>query len=199
MEQHQDWNACLEKVGKNSDKVAFTELFTHFAPLLKAFLLKSGGQNMENVEELVQETMIKVWRKAKYFSPSQGKASTWIYTIARNTRIDSIRKQVRQNPNLINANDLYDSDAIVTPHNTLIELRNRRNIRAELKNLPQAQAQILSLMYFQGQSGQQVANALKIPLGTVKSRVRLAMEKLKLSLASHELELDVEQKEGDQA
>ncbi|MFT4713000.1 MAG: DNA-directed RNA polymerase specialized sigma24 family protein, partial [Candidatus Azotimanducaceae bacterium] len=95
MEEHQDWNAYLEMVGKDSDKAAYTELFTHFAPLLKAFLLKSGSQNMEQVEELVQETMIKVWRKAKHFNPSQGKASTWIYTIARNTRIDSIRKQVR--------------------------------------------------------------------------------------------------------
>jgi RNA polymerase sigma factor (sigma-70 family) len=194
MEDQQDWNAYLERVGKDGDRAAYTELFTHFAPMLKAFLLKSGSQNMEQVEELVQETMIKVWRKAKHFNPSQGKASTWIYTIARNTRIDSIRKQVRQNPNLINADDLYDSDAIVTPHKTLIELRNRRNIRVELKNLPQAQAEILSLMYFQGQSGQQVANALNIPLGTVKSRVRLAMEKLKLSLASHEL--DIEQDEG---
>ena len=67
MEDNQDWNACLEQIGKHSDKEAFSALFTHFAPLLKAFLLKSGGQNIENIEELVQETMIKVWRKARLF------------------------------------------------------------------------------------------------------------------------------------
>ena len=94
---------------------AFSALFAHFAPLLKSFLAAGAGQNSENIEELVQETMVKVWRKAGNYNRSQSNANTWIYTIARNTRIDWIRKQIRQNPNQLHAEDIYDAEATVTP------------------------------------------------------------------------------------
>ena len=99
----ENWNDHIERVGKNKDKAAFQSLFKHFSPYLKAFLIKSGGVTPENAEELVQETMIKVWRKAPSYSSSQASASTWIYTIALNTRIDWLRKQNRQNPDLLHA------------------------------------------------------------------------------------------------
>jgi RNA polymerase sigma-70 factor (ECF subfamily) len=183
VEQHQDWNRCLEDVGQNRDKTAFAALFTHFSPLLKAFLLKSGGQHPESVEELVQDTMIKVWQKAANFSAAQGSASTWIYTIARNTRIDAIRKQSRQNPQSLHAEDIYYNNEEQTPHTTLTHIRNRKQISEKLRELPVEQGEVLSLMFFQGKSGQQVADSLNLPLGTVKSRVRLALAKMRLGLA----------------
>jgi RNA polymerase sigma-70 factor (ECF subfamily) len=193
MEESQDWSACLERVGSRGDREAFSALFAHFAPLLKSFLAAGAGQNSENIEELVQETMVKVWRKASNYNRSQSNANTWIYTIARNTRIDWIRKQIRQNPNQLHADDIYDAEATVTPHSSLIALRNKRDVSAEIKKLPPAQSEVLALMYFQGHSGQQVSEALNIPLGTVKSRVRLALKRLKIALAENELELEAQE------
>ena len=179
----ENWNDCIKKIGDSQDKAAFGLLFTHFSPFLKAFLIKSGGVTPENAEELVQETMIKVWRKAPSFSSAQASASTWIYTIARNTRIDWLRKQNRQNPDLLNAEDLYDERNNPTPLSSLSQIRTKKLISEQLNQLPTEQAEVLQLMYFQGQSGQQVANTLELPLGTVKSRIRLAMNKMKLALA----------------
>ena len=179
----ENWNDCIKKIGDSQDKAAFGLLFTHFSPFLKAFLIKSGGVTPENAEELVQETMIKVWRKAPSFSSAQASASTWIYTIARNTRIDWLRKQNRQNPDLLNAEDLYDERDNPTPLSSLSQIRTKKLIAEQLNQLPTEQAEVLQLMYFQGQSGRQVANTLELPLGTVKSRIRLAMNKMKLALA----------------
>jgi RNA polymerase sigma-70 factor (ECF subfamily) len=184
VEQSRDWNKCLEDVGQKRDKQAFAELFEHFSPLLKSFLLKSGGQGPENVEELVQDTMVKVWRKADNYSAAQGSASTWIYTVARNTRIDAIRKQVRQNPRLLHAEDIYYNNEEQTPHTSLIHIRDKKQISEKLRHLPAEQVEVLTLMFFQGKSGQQVADLLGLPLGTVKSRIRLALAKLKLGLAA---------------
>lgn len=180
----EDWNRCIEHVGSHQDKKAFSRLFAHFSPYLKAFLMKSGGVSPENAEELVQETMIKVWRKAPTFSASQASASTWIYTIARNTRIDWLRKQNRQNVDELNADDVYAERDEPTPYSSLVHIRNKKNISEQLGQLPVEQAEVLRLMYFQGKSGQQVADELALPLGTVKSRIRLALNKLKLSLSS---------------
>lgn len=180
----EQWNRYIQLVGERQDRAAFSKLFAHFAPYLKAFLLKSGGLTPENAEELVQETMIKVWRKAPTFSPAQASASTWIYTIARNTRIDWLRKQMRQDSSDLTAEDIYDEREEPTPYSSLIQVRDKRNIAEQLKELPPEQEEVLRLMYFQGKSGQQVADALDLPLGTVKSRIRLALNKLKLGLAS---------------
>jgi RNA polymerase sigma-70 factor (ECF subfamily) len=177
-----NWNTMIERIGQNQDREAFSALFAHFSPFLKAFLIKSGGVTPENAEELVQETMIKVWRKAPTFSASQASASTWIYTIARNTRIDWLRKQNRQNPDELHAEDVYDEREDPTPYSSLVQIRNKKHINEQLGKLPDEQAEVLKLMYFQGKSGQQVADTLGLPLGTVKSRIRLALNKMKLGL-----------------
>ena len=160
--------------------------------------MKSGGQNLDNVEEIVQETMIKVWRKAANYSALQGSASTWIYTIARNTRIDTIRSQSRRNPNQLHAddiyNDIYESQETQSPQSSLVRLRDSKQIKEKLGELPTDQADVLTLMYFEGKSGQQVADILNLPLGTVKSRIRLALAKMKLGLKT--LQTETAQLEG---
>ena len=177
MEPHQDWNRYLEQVGVDRDKNAFAALFKHFAPLLKSFLIRGGAQDPE---ELVQETMTKVWRKAGNYSALQGSASTWVYTIARNTRIDALRQQTRQNREPPNAEDLYGDNEDQSPHSSLILLRNKSQVGQQLLELPPEQAEVLRLMYFQGKSGQQIADVLMLPIGTIKSRIRLALARLRL-------------------
>ena len=176
------WNQCLERVSNSQDKAAFAELFKHFAPLLKIFLLKAGSITPEGAEELVQETMIKVWKKAPSFSATQASASTWIYTIARNTRIDWLRQQARRNSAGVTAEDLYDVPETQSPHTSLVRLRDEQLVRQQLELLPKEQSEVLSMMYIDGKSSQQIADALNLPLGTVKSRIRLALHKLKLGL-----------------
>lgn len=184
MMQNLDWNACLAKVGTGQDKAAFGALFAHFSPRLKTFLMRGSSLSAENAEELVQETMTKVWRRAPSFSSKQASASTWIYTIARNTRIDWFRKNSRQDPLLFHADDLYGDNEEVSPYSTLVQLRSKVSIRDQLNELPQEQSEVLNMMYFKGLSGQQAAEALAIPLGTVKSRIRLALAKLRIGLAT---------------
>lgn len=177
-----DWNHCLELVGSQRDKAAFKALFEHFAPLLKGFLLKSGGVDAEQIEELVQETMIKVWNKGHAYSSAHAAASTWIFTIARNTRVDWLRKQNRENPLCLSADDIYDDADTPTPFSSLTQLRNSRHIQRHLNKLPEDQKQVVTLMYYKGKSGQEVAEELALPLGTVKSRIRLALAKLRVGL-----------------
>ena len=182
--KEENWDQLIVKVGTDQDRQAFSKLFNHFAPYLKGFLLKSDGVGPEHAEELVQETMLKLWRKAPTYSPSQAAASTWIYTIARNTRIDWIRKHYKENTTELTADDLYDNAETPSPYSSLIRVRNSRSIEEQLKTLPAEQQDVLRLMYFDGKSGQQIADALNLPLGTVKSRIRLALAKLKLSLGT---------------
>jgi len=183
MQEAQDWNNCLKTVGETKDKASFSLLFEHFSPRLKSFLLKAGNLNEESAEELVQETMIKVWRRSSTYFPEQASASTWIYTIARNTRIDWFRKQSRENPEALNADDIYDDNEDESPYSTLVRIRQNEHISGQLRNLPQEQSEVLRMMYLQGMSGQQIADALDLPLGTVKSRTRLALAKLRIGVA----------------
>ena len=125
----QDWNALLQRVGSHQDREAFSALFAHFAPLLKGFLMKGSNLDPEQAEELVQETMIKVWRKAPSYSSAQAAASTWMYTIARNTRIDWLRKhaKISQQTDELIAEDLFDENEDGT-----IDARDLREVFVEL-------------------------------------------------------------------
>jgi RNA polymerase sigma factor (sigma-70 family) len=184
MSDAQDWNTCLKTVGETQDKASFSLLFEHFSPRLKSFLLKAGNLSEESAEELVQETMIKVWRRSSTYSPEQASASTWVYAIARNTRIDWFRKQSRENPAALNADDIYDTSEEESPYSTLVKIRRHDRISQQLQELPREQSEVLKMMYLQGMSGQQISDALSLPLGTVKSRTRLALAKLKIGITS---------------
>jgi RNA polymerase sigma-70 factor (ECF subfamily) len=176
-----DWSDLLVKVGNDKDREAFTRLFQHFAPLLKGFLMKGSNIGHEQAEELAQEAMIKVWRRADSFNRQKSSASTWIYTIARNCRIDWIRREIRRQRD-IHADDLYEPGDENPSQVSLVQLRNKRIIRDSIENLPQEQIEVISKIYFEGKTHSEVSEELSLPLGTVKSRIRLALKRLNVQL-----------------
>lgn len=179
-----NWEEKLQAVGKNQDKQAFSELFHYFAPKLKIFLITGYDKQISRAmaEDLVQEVMVKVWRKAASYQPGKAKASTWLYTIARNARIDMLRKQ---NPlrNALDTDDIwYEPESEETPFLDLQQQRNQEIVAEQLRLLQDDQRQVLFKAYMEGKSHTEIADELEIPLGTVKSRIRLAMKKLAINL-----------------
>ena len=174
-----EWSECLTLIGRNEDRAAFTRLFRHFAPLMKAFALSGSTLSANNADELVQEVMLKVWQKAGAFNAEKAAASTWIYTIARNSRTDLFRR-LQKFDTPLSADDVSGSQESEEAFMVLHQKRGRDRIRALINELPNDQAQILAKVYMEGKSHSEVAGELDIPLGTVKSRVRLALQKLQI-------------------
>jgi RNA polymerase sigma-70 factor (ECF subfamily) len=176
-----EWSECLTLIAQQQDRAAFTRLFRHFAPLMKAFALSGSALSANHADELVQEVMLKVWQKASAFDAEKAAASTWIYTIARNCRTDLYRR-LQKFDTPLSAEDVSDTpdsdDAFVVLH----QKRSRDRIRSLIKELPNDQAQILAKVYMEGKTHSEVSGELDLPLGTVKSRVRLALQKLQLQL-----------------
>lgn len=177
--RNDEWSLRLRSVAENQDREAFSQLFEHFAPLVKAFALNGSTMAANHADELVQEVMIKVWQKASGFNPQKAAASTWIYTIARNCRTDMFRR-LQKFDTPLNADDIWPDEAEEAPLVAVQQLRDTERIHKLLQELPREQAQILAKVYMEGKSHSEVALELGLPLGTVKSRVRLAMQKLQL-------------------
>lgn len=166
----------LLAVAQDKDKEAFAELFDYFAPRIKSFLMK-GGAALDAADEMAQETMLTIWQKAESFDPAKASASTWIFTIARNKRIDAIRKQVRPEFNPAEVEDIEDDTPM--PSETIAQQEETDAIAQAIKSLPQDQADLLYKSFFEDKTHADIANETKLPLGTVKSRIRLALEKLR--------------------
>ena len=179
-----EWSECLTLIAQNEDRAAFTRLFRHFAPLIKAFALSGSNMSATHADELVQETMIKVWQKAGGFNPEKAAASTWVYTIARNCRTDMFRRLQKFDTPLA-ADDVSPDQESEEPFSQLQSRRSREKVREMMKDLPPDQAQILAKVYMEGKSHAEAAGELDLPLGTVKSRVRLALQKLQLQMESY--------------
>lgn len=176
-----EWSDCITRIAQHQDRAAFTRLFRHFAPLMKAFAHSGSTLSANHADELVQEVMLKVWQKASAFDPSKAAASTWVYTIARNCRTDFYRR-LNKFDTALTAEDIgYESETEET-FLLLHQQRNRERIKALLSELPNEQSQILVKVYMEGKSHSEVAEELGIPLGTVKSRVRLAIQKLQIQI-----------------
>jgi len=162
------------------DRQAFAVLFKHFAPRIATYLARAGTP-AATAEELAQEAMVVLWRKAASFDPARAGASTWVFTIARNLRIDRHRRGG-------DADDAGDSaaadldahaDPAASPEEALDARQRERLIRAALRRLSPEQARVLHLSYFAESAHAEIARELSIPLGTVKSRIRLAMINLR--------------------
>ncbi|MEE3239338.1 MAG: sigma-70 family RNA polymerase sigma factor [Pseudomonadota bacterium] len=171
------------KIAKDRDRVAFGKLFDHFAPKIKSYglMLRSQHTSPQMAEELVQDVMLKVWLKAHCFDVNKASASTWIFTIARNCRTDFIRKENRIDTEL-SADDLWPMAEEDGPYTSLHQRRIEKNIHNAVAQLPPEQADVLKRIYIEGKSHSEVSAATGLPLGTVKSRVRLAVGKLRTLL-----------------
>lgn len=165
----------LLAVGRSQDIDAFEALFRHFAPRVKAYMSRGGGS--ASAEELMQETMVAVWKKASLYDPSKGAASTWVFAIARNLRIDAYRRERRPEFDLNDPAFVPDADPAADVVMAAFEDAGR--VQRAMATLPEDQAAVLKLSFFEDQSQSAIATALNVPLGTVKSRMRLAFVKLR--------------------
>lgn len=181
-----EWSQLLEKVGSTRDQEAFGRLFDHFAPLLKGFCQSHSAAplNAEVAEELMQEAMIKVWQKADNYDATKAAANTWIFTILRNTRIDYLRKNSKHSvtDNDLETDDIWDEDLDHQPLNELQQSRIKEHISGLLDKIPEDQAFCLRMVYMRGKSHAEIAEELELPLGTVKSRVRLGLKRIESKL-----------------
>jgi len=169
-----DWSDCILAIATRRDRRRFAELFLHFAPRLKSFFLRLGvtpGQ----AEDLVQDVMLTVWRKAEQFDPARASAATWLFTIARNLRIDLGRRE--RDPAVLA--ELYEGGDEPTPSEALIATEDGRRVRQAMAELPAEQVEVIRLSFFEDRPHSEIAALLKVPLGTVKSRARLAMARLR--------------------
>ena len=172
-------NALIMSVATARDRAAFKLLFDHFGPRVKGFMIRLGAAPQQ-AEDLAQETMLLLWRKAHLFDAGKASASTWIFTLARNLRIDALRKERRpqfdpEDPALVPEPEA-DADTRMT-----LEQDSTR-LRAALTSLPPDQMQVVELSFFGDKPHSAIAEELKLPLGTVKSRLRLAMMRLRSAL-----------------
>jgi RNA polymerase sigma factor (sigma-70 family) len=174
-----EWSLCLQQVAEHQDRQAYAHLFEHFAPLVKAFAMNGSTMSANHADELVQEVMIKVWQKAGGYNAQKAAASTWIYTIARNCRTDMFRR-LQKFDTPISAEDIWPDNAEPEPFVAVQQKRDAVRVKELLAELPHEQSQILMRVYIAGKSHSEVAQELGLPLGTVKSRVRLAMQKLQI-------------------
>lgn len=178
------FEALLQAVGQRQDRAAFIALFHHFAPRIKSFLMK-GGATPEQAEEMAQETMLSVWTKAAGYDPKQANASTWIFTIARNKRIDALRKGGRVQ---YDATDpVYVPDAAPHADHAILDSERMARVAQAIGDLPPEQAAIIRKSFFEDKTHSEIATESNIPLGTVKSRIRLALERLRPHLGQEYL------------
>ncbi len=174
-----DFAALVRAVAQDRDRQAFARLFTHFAPRLNGYLLRNGA-DAALAEEIVQDVMTTLWRKADLFDPAKSSLSTWLYRIARNRRIDLIRRaQVKQ----VDAEDPVLLPPDIVPPDAIMDLQQREAATREaLKALPEEQLALVRLAFFDGLSHGEIAAQTGLPLGTVKSRIRLAFTRLRREL-----------------
>ena len=177
------WSQLLNRVGKHQDREAYHQLFQHFGPQIKYYALSNGLAS--HADELVQEVFVSIWRRSSLYDWRKAAASTWIFTIARNQRIDILRKLRRSSSEVtVETEDLWQipGEQEDEPVTSLHRLMSERRIRESLAHLPEEQVTVIAKVYMENKSHQMVADELDIPLGTVKSRVRLALNKLKVIL-----------------
>jgi RNA polymerase sigma-70 factor (ECF subfamily) len=170
----------LTRIATDRSDQAFRSLFAEYGPRVRNFMLRQGV-DAELAEELAQETLIAVWRKAALYSSEKGCATTWIYTIARNLRTDHIRRQriwqeLTDEQTASLASDEQPADEAIA------EEQRRRRVQEVLRDLPEEQVEVVRLAFMEGLPHSEIAIRLSLPLGTVKSRIRLAYQKLRTSL-----------------
>lgn len=169
-------SAWLVTIGVSRDRAAFVALFGRYAPRLKSWFVRSGASAAQ-AEDLVQETMLAVWRAAARYNPAQAGAAAWIFAIARNQRIDAWRRTPRL---ALDPDDPSMAPPEPEAPDSILDTAGReQRLREALRDLPAEQADVIRLSFFEDRPHAEIERALGIPLGTVKSRLRLAMRRLR--------------------
>ncbi len=177
--QRAKWPQLVRAVAADRDRMAFGALFEYFAPRIKTLMRRSGLSDA-TAEELAQETMLTVWRKAELFDPSTLGVAAWIFTIARNLRIDQVRRERRGGAVERSEVEIeFQLDEGPQPDARLTAAECEQRVRAALAELSAEQARVIELSFFEEKAHAEIAGILGIPLGTVKSRLRLAMQRLR--------------------
>ncbi len=162
------WADCVECIAEKRDKHSFMLLFDHFSPRVNAYLLGQGAES-SMAEDLSQEALLALWNKAHLYSRDKAAVSTWLFRVARNLWIDRLRKQrgiaYESDENLV---ETVDDDARLNA--------DGERLKAVLDTLPQNQAQVVYKSYYEGKSHSEIAEETGMPLGSVKSSLRLAMK-----------------------
>jgi len=169
-----DWAALVLRVRDHQDRAAFAALFRHFAPRVKAFLMKSGA-DATLAEECAQDVMATLWQKAHLFDPSRASVATWVFTIARNRRIDALRKARRPEPEELPWGPEPEPDQA----EVLEAQQDTERLGAALAQLPEKQRALIERAFYGDLSHSEIAVETGLPLGTIKSRIRLALERLR--------------------
>ncbi|MCG2625506.1 sigma-70 family RNA polymerase sigma factor [Bradyrhizobium sp. WYCCWR 13023] len=168
----------IGRVAAHGDRGAFKLLFEHFAPRVKGFLVKTG-MSADAAEEIAQMTLLTVWRKAAQFDPASAGAAAWIFTIARNLRIDSARAAARRAKAAVNAERDETPEVALSPETMMSRSDDVSRVSAAIQQLSDEQSTVIRMSFIEEHPHGEIAERLGIPLGTVKSRIRLAMARLK--------------------
>ncbi|MEP0963333.1 MAG: sigma-70 family RNA polymerase sigma factor [Roseobacter sp.] len=168
------WVTHMARIRDHKDRRAFEEIFGHFAPRVKGFLIKSGT-DAALAEECTQDVMATLWHKAHQFDPARASAATWIFTIARNRKIDLLRRQRRPEPE-----DLTWGPEAEPDQSDVVNFQQEAEILGQaLAELPAEQRELIDKAYFGDLTHSEIAAQTGLPLGTIKSRIRLALQRLR--------------------
>jgi RNA polymerase sigma-70 factor (ECF subfamily) len=170
----------LTSVGVDRDRSAFERLYGYFAPRIKRYMMQHGADE-SSADDLAQETMVRVWRKACHYDPEKSAATTWIFRVARNLQIDRLRKYKLHEVELTAAHT-EQSDEATGGHERFEKRPDVDRLRSMMGTLPEDQLEVVRLAFFEGLSHSEVSHQLSIPIGTVKSRLRLAFGKLRTGM-----------------
>ncbi|MFC0243116.1 sigma-70 family RNA polymerase sigma factor [Rhodopseudomonas telluris] len=173
------WSACIVRIAAAQDEAAFEELFRHFAPRLKSYFSRRGS-DPALAEEITQETMVSVWRNAAAYDPARASAATWIFAIARNVGIDRFRQARR--PSFDPNDPAFIPDDEEPPDRLLERAEIEQTVREVMNGLSANEKSVLMLSFYENRSHGEIAEHLGLPVGTVKSRIRLAFGKLRAAL-----------------
>ncbi len=171
------WADHLHRIHAHRDKAAFAALFDHFAPRVKGFLINSGA-SPDQAEDCAQDVMVSVWHKAHLFDPTRASAATWIFTIARNRRIDLLRKERRPEPDDLG----WGPQAEPEQADVIALAQESAQLTQAISALPEAQRRLLEQAYFNDLTHSEIAAQTGLPLGTIKSRIRLALDRLRRAM-----------------
>ncbi|XXF90709.1 sigma-70 family RNA polymerase sigma factor [Tabrizicola sp. M-4] len=173
-----DWAVLVQRVRDHQDRAAFAALFRHFAPRVKAFLMKSGA-DATLAEECAQDVMATLWQKAHLFDPARASVATWVFTIARNRRIDALRKARRPEPEELPWGPEPEPDQA----EVMEAQQDTERLGSALAQLPEKQRALIERAFYGDLSHSEIAAETGLPLGTIKSRIRLALERLRQQMS----------------